>query len=174
VSQACIAAVYLRGHMDQESLVFSSFASSEPGACRVTALERFGVVQAAGKRATPATRPREDRVADGRGHAGPWQEAPSVARPMFPDLGSGKARRLACLPRGGRQCRSLPLRPARVHGVGEAGEGKFHSGSCDVALSCSTSSTEDALQNARSSPSCQSLDPSSSFSRQPHEGRARA
>jgi hypothetical protein len=29
------------------------------------------------------------------GHDGPWQEAPSFARPMFPSLGSRKARRLA-------------------------------------------------------------------------------
>src|SRR5207249_12081938 len=32
--------------------------------------------------------------ADGRGHNGSWPEAPSVARQMFPDLGSRTARRL--------------------------------------------------------------------------------
>ncbi len=33
-------------------------------------------------------------VVDGRDHAGSGQEAPSVARPMFPDVGSREARHL--------------------------------------------------------------------------------
>jgi hypothetical protein len=38
--------------------------------------------------------PLEGPYANGRGHDGSWRAAPSDARPMFPDLGSRKARRL--------------------------------------------------------------------------------
>jgi hypothetical protein len=75
--------------------VSSSGANSVTVACRMTASDRFGVVQKMVKRATRATWSLKGSVADGRGHVGPWQKAPSVARPMFPDLGSGKMRHLA-------------------------------------------------------------------------------
>src|SRR4029453_12594650 len=40
--------------------------------------------------------PRQGPGADGRGHTGLWQEPyVAVARPVFPDVGARKARRLA-------------------------------------------------------------------------------
>src|SRR2546427_5846051 len=41
--------------------------------------------------------PLDGPDADGRGLDGPWQEAPSVARPLFPDLGPRKASHLVMI-----------------------------------------------------------------------------
>jgi hypothetical protein len=95
VSQACVAAVYLRGHMDQESLRLLILRKLRAGRLPRDGTRTVWRVQATGKRVDASNTVVAKTELLMEGVTLDLGGTPlSVARPTFPDLGSGKTRHL--------------------------------------------------------------------------------